>query len=873
MSAQKDIHPPQLATRLLQWLLKPELAEEVLGDLEEKYWLQIDKTSKRKADLNYWYQSLNYLRPFAIKRLLFTDLNPFFMFNSYFKIAWRNLFKQKLFSFINVTGMSLGLCCFILIALYIQYEMSYESQHEKADRIYRLAQHQPGNEFRGTDRFAIAPVPIAPSLVERFPEVEAATTNTQLTDRFWLDGKIFYEQGLYADTALFDIFTYPIIEGDVQAALRDKSSIILTQSMAQKYFGKASPIGKVIEMNPERQLTVKAVIEDIPDNQHYDFSYIVSIENYEEYVSDKKGWKWANNSYSAYVLLPEGYDYHELEKKMSVFDEDLKYAYRELPFTARFFLQPLKDIRLYSQLNFERKPNGDIRYIYLAISIAIIILLLALINYMNLATARFRQRAREVGVRKVLGARRGQLVSQFLLESLLITIISFGIATGLANLLLPLLNDLLGLTIPFELIGNQMILIGFLIAALTFGALSGLYPALMSSAVSPVRALKNKWFKHQKESRFFRNTLIVGQFTAAIVLAISSVLIYQQLQYINTKKLGYNRDQVVYVPYRNQNIMAKASTIRNELLKHPNIEKVAITSALPLNTYNQGIVQEWEGNEDQREVYVYRTRTDYHYLDLFEIPLVEGRNFSLDHPSDSMNTYILNEAAVKALGWETAVGKSFRGGKVIGVVKNFHFQPLDFSIEPMFITFYNETTSYYYGQIAMKINMDDWASTTAHIQSTLGEIMPEIPFKLRYMDESYAKLYASEQRFGHFFNIFSLLALFIACIGLFGLVTHHIMQRTKEIGIRKVLGATVFNIVNLVTKDFLKLVALSALLAVPLSWWGMNSWLEDFAYRIEISWWVFALVGGLAIAIALATIGLQSIKAATANPVDSIQSE
>ncbi|MFK7936546.1 MAG: ABC transporter permease, partial [Saprospiraceae bacterium] len=732
--------PPRLARRFLLWFLKDELAEEVEGDLEEKYAILLENHPRRKANWKYCYQVLQYLRPFAIRKNLLTDLNPFFMYKIHFKVAWRSLLKQKMYSLINLTGMTVGMTCFILLALYIQYESSYDLQHEKVDQIYRVAQTQKGNTFRGTNQFAIAPVPLGIALKEKFPEVEATTTVTQIPLIFWRGEETFYQFGLYADTSFLDVFSHQIIEGDAKAALQDRDAIILTKSLAEKYFGAASPLGQLMELRNDRKMVVKAVIEDVSENQHLGFEFIIPIENYGEYVRDRDNWQWASNNYVTYVVLPPNYNFHTLEDKMKVFEPEVKAAYAEFPFYAEYFLQPLRDVYLHSNINMESGKSGDVRYLYLSATIALIILLLALFNYMNLSVARFGQRAREVGVRKVLGAKRGQLVQQFMAESILLTALSFTFAIGLSRMLLPVFNNLMGLQMPFNLGNNRMILFTFIAVAVVLGALSGLYPAILSSAIAPVKALQSNWFKNRKSGAFFRNTLVVGQFATAIILAIGSVVIYQQLEYIQNKKLGYSRDQVMYVRYRNQHIINKTATLRNELLKNPQIEKVSLVSNLPLDSYNQGIVSEWEGNTEKKEIPIYRLRTDYDFIDLFEIDLIEGRNFSRDHPTDSTASYILNEYAVKALGWETAAGKSFKDGKVIGVVKDFHFQPFKLSIEPMFITFHNKWTSYYAGNIAMKVDMKNTDETIAHVQQTIKAVLPEIPFDINYMDDAYNQL-------------------------------------------------------------------------------------------------------------------------------------
>jgi len=872
----KPTTPPKLAQRFLNFFLKEELVEEVLGDLYEKYLAKAEKENTQNANWNYWFQVINYLRPFAIRNDLLTQLNPFFMFRSYFKIAWRNLFKQKLYSIINVSGMTVGMTCFILLALFIQYESSYDQQHEKADRVYRVAQEHEGYTFRGTNKYAVTCVPLVPAMREQFPEVEAATMFTTLQALFWKEGQAYYENGLYADSAFFDVFDYTVLEGNMEEALQDKDAVILTETFAKKYFGDVSPLGQLMEQRDDRRVTVKAVIEDVPKNQHLDFDFITSIENYREYRRDKRRVKWANNNYWSYVVLREGTDLQEVETKMEPFGKlaSAELAEYKLDIGVKYYLQALTDIHLHSNANEEIGSNGDIRYLYIAGSIAFIILLLALINYMNLATARSALRSKEVGVRKVMGARRKQLVAQFLLESMLVTGISLVLAVLLANLLLPSFNNMLDFDIPFILGANQMILVGLLGFAILLGISTGLYPALVSSTITPVKALKGGWFTNRKGKKsIFRNSLVVLQFASAIVFAISSLIVFQQLNYMQQKKLGYNRDQVVFTTYRNQKIYDQHPAIRNELMKHPNIENVCFANTLPLNSTNLGLIQNWEGHQEGEQLSVYRFRTDYDFLDLFEIELIEGRNFSPEFPADSSESYILNETAVKALGWDSPIGKSFEDGKVIGVVKDFHFQPFKFEIEPMFITFSNAEYDSYFGIINMKVKSDDMASTTEYLKTTMKKMLPAVEFNLAYMDDSYNNLYRAEQQFGKAFNLFTLLALFIACIGLFGLVTHSVLQRTKEIGVRKVLGASVANIVQLISKDFLKLVVIATFIAIPLAWYGMSNWLEGFVYRTNMPWWVFAGVGLLAIVLAFLTVSVQSLKAAYANPVDSIKSE
>jgi len=865
--------PPKRALRFLRWFCREDYLEEIEGDLFELFEEQSEQ-SARWAKWSFSWQVLLHFRPDFIKSFKTYPLITSGMFKNYFKVAWRSMLKQKLYSFINLLGLTIGMTCFILIALYIQYELSYDQHHEKADQIYRIYQQQKGNAFRGTDLFAVSPEPLAPAMKETFPEVEAAATISTKYDLLSYKDKAFSPRVLYADKNVFDVFTIPMVKGIGAKALEDPNSILLSESLAQKFFGNESPIGKNLVFDNDRPLTVRGVFEDVPENQHFLFEFIISLKNYGDYKFDVG--RWGSNNYDTYVVLTEGADYKALEEKLVVFDEFIESAYDNVPFRAEFFLQPIQDIHLNSNINFNPLPSADIRYIYLLTSIAFIILLLAAINYMNLATARSVKRSKEVGMRKVLGARKIQLVVQLLGESFLLTSISFILAFGLVYVLLPFFENMMDQPIPFDIVGSRWLLIGMLSTALLVGGLSGLYPAVFLSAVSPVKAFKGTFLKKFSRGTALRNVLIVGQFTAAIVLAISSVVVYQQLQYIQNKKLGLNRDQVVYVPFWFEEIDENTEIIRNELLAHPKIKKMTKSTVLPLDSGNQGIIQKWEGNSGEEEFYCYRNYVDYHFLDLYEIGLIEGRNFSLAHPTDSTSSYILNESAVDAIGWtpEAAIGKGFREGRVIGVVKDFHFQPMDLKIEPLFMMLRTDSTNYgNYGNIAMKVEMDDLENTLAHVRQTFKNIAPAIPFEYHFLDESFDKLYESEQRLGKAFTIFTILALLIACIGLFGLVSYTVVQRTKEIGIRKVLGASVVNIVELLSKDFLKMVIIALVLAGPIAWYAMRQWLNDFAYRIDIQWWVFVLAAVGAIGVSVLTVSFQSVRAALANPINSLRNE
>ncbi|PCJ98751.1 MAG: hypothetical protein COA50_00470 [Flavobacteriaceae bacterium] len=793
------------------------------------------------------------------------------MIKNYIKIAWRNFVKGSVYSFINVSGLTIGITCFILIALFVQYELSYDQQHENADDIYRVISKQPGNVYKGTDLFSGTPLPLSIAMANDFSEVEAKTAIDLRSSLLHINQEAFSEKGIFADKGFFDVFTIPLISGEGKSALDEPTNILLTESLAKKFFGDASPLNKTITLERKTIFTIKGVVADPPKNQHFKYTYIAPLSASPSYEHSENS--WANNVATTYVKLAKGTDFKKFESKLLVYQENSKEELAKHGLQVPIYqLQPLKNIHLNSKVNFELEPNGDMKYVYLYSLIAIIILLLASINYMNLATVRSAQRAKEVGMTKVLGANRRQLLYQFLSESFLYTIFSFVLALGMSYLLLPEFGLLLDKDIPFHIVGNQWLLLGMFGVAILVGGLSGLYPAVFLSGVSPIRAFKGNFLKNKGSSAWLRNGLVVGQFAAAIVLAIGSVIIYQQLQFTQNKNLGYNKEHIVHVPYQTSEIAKNEAVIRNDLLRHPKINNLSMSSQIPLDFGNQGPINNWEGNTTKEQLWIYRTFVDYDFIAVFDMEIVEGRGFSSDFTTDEKEAYVINEAAAKALGWETSVGKEFDDGKVIGVVKDFHIQKFDLAIEPLYMRMRPEWTKTF-GQVIMTINPEDFDETKNYIISIMNEAAPLVPFDVHFLDGTYAQLYNSEMRLGNAFNIFTILALFIASMGLFGLVSHSVLQRTKEIGIRKVLGSTTVAIVSLISKDFLKLVALALLVACPIAYYFMEDWLHGFAYRITIDWWVFALVGMMALVIAMATISLQSVKAAIVNPVKSLRTE
>ncbi|MEM1216740.1 MAG: FtsX-like permease family protein, partial [Bacteroidota bacterium] len=646
------------------------------------------------------------------------------------------------------------------------------------------------------------------------------------------------------------------------------------QQTAEQYFGQRSPIGETLLLFGEQPLTVGAVLADLPANQHFHFDFVTNIHNSLYYADDLENHQWVSNNYRTYFRLAAGHSTVEITAQLPRLDQIAKSYYTHSSFSPNYFIQALTDIHLHSNMNIEMGANGDIRYVYLAFSIGLVILLLALINYLNLANARSSQRIKILGVRKVLGARKHQIMGQLLAEALLIITISFTLATGITQWLLPTFNQLMGLSISTALWQHSSLLLTVLLLCLSMGILVSLYPVWKTSSLVSSEALKGRRSTRQKRENWIKNSLIVGQFAVAILLTISTFIIYQQLHYTQEKVVGFDREQVLYIPYQNQEILSQRDVLRATLSQHPDIVQVTFGSNLPLNSENQGVAREWEGNTDQSEQPIYRNYVDYDYLNTLGIELLAGRNFSPNIRTDAQEAYLLNEAAVKALGWtnEDAVGKKIAEGQVIGVVQDYHFQPFQLAIEPLFFRLQNEYTSRY-GNLIIKMNSKSPREVLAHVEKTVATHLPSLPADIRFLDESYAALYQREERFGQLFSLFSGIAILIACLGLFGLITHSVTARTKEIGIRKILGATVIQLIQLLSGRFIWQVILATLLATPLAWWSMQYWLSSFAYRIQISWWTFLWIGLFALSLAALTTGVQAWRAAVRNPVDTIKIE
>ena len=789
------------------------------------------------------------------------------MLLNYLKIAFRNLIKNPGYSSINIIGLGIGLSCFIIIMTYIRYEVNFDQFHEKADRTYRVAVQHPDNFYLGTNHFATTPAPLENAIVNDFPEVETATTIAKHGLYLSVEDHAFNENGIIATPSFFNVFTFPLLEGDPHTALTSPNSIVLTKVLANKMFGDEFPIGRTITRKDGIEFTVTGIIEKVPENSHFSFDFITPASSDERYAQNVE--EWRNSGWFTYIVLKEGTNATHLQAKFPEFIA--KYSSTN----HRFYLQPLTDIHLRSNINFELSANNNITYIYLFAGIAVLVLLLAAINYMNLAVAQSIKRAKEVGLRKVIGAHRGQLITQFLSESMLSAFLALLVALILSDLALPIFDELVERPLSLAFLNDPIYLAVILGSTLISGLISGSYPAFFIARLQPNKALKGIQKKGNDHFNL-RNVLIVGQFAASIILVVGSIVIYQQMQYVQTTEMGYDREHILTLNIQDSQIENQFETIRQQLLQNPRISEISSSDQLPHNIQAQTILQGWEGNQDpEQEQPIYITGADYNFTDLYGIDIIKGRNFSRGISSDTtQGAYLLNETAVKALGWDidSSIGKSISAwggeGTVIGVIKDFHMHSLHMQIQPL--TMYLEPDRFRF--ISLKLQPGNLSETVDDITKTLTKFS-SYPVSYSFLDDVFDDQYKSEIKLNEIITYFTLLALFIASIGLFGLAAYSAEQRTKEIGIRKVLGASVATIVALLSKDFIKLVVIGFLIAIPIAWYAMNQWLADFAYRIEIGPGIFIMAGGAALVIALLTVSWQSIKAAVSNPVESLRSE
>ncbi len=811
------------------------------------------------------------------------------MIRNYFKIAWRNLIKYKFISFINLFGLTVGLTCCLLITIYIVNELSYDRYNKNAENIYRVTRSFNNAEGVVSLNLSTVSPPFGYYFPTDFPEIRKMTRllNNGTTPLKYKEKLISEPEVYFGDENLFDVFTVKVVEGDPKTALREPFSVMLSEETAKKYFGNEDPMNKILRANNQFDIKVTGVYQKFPSNAHLHPSIIVSFNTLKDsavYGAENLRTNWGNNSFFTYLLLPEHYDPNRMIARFPDFVNkrmDHKDYNGALPskFT-KIGLQKLTDIHLYSHTDYEAEPNGDINRVYIFSVIAMFILLIACINYMNLSTARSTLRAREIGIRKVIGAQKKEIIYQFLSESVLIALVAILISLVLLYFTLPWLNKLSDQHLTMGMLSKWQILLPVMLAPFMIGVLSGIYPALFMSSFQPVKTLKG-FLKAGKGNISFRKVLVVTQFGISIVLIITTIIVFQQLRYMQSTSLGYDKEHLLTIPYSNF-LNPSYDVFRNELLRNPDIKEVARSSRIPTGRLLDAMGASTFVGDSLRPVTadIKFLATDYDFIPTYGVHIVAGRNFSRSYGTDTSN-FILNESAVSAIGWkspEDAIGKDFKygqfKGKVIGVIGNFHFESLRQKIVPIILCNPPTTaTDSYFNSLSVKVSGNNIQNTMAGIEKSWRKYLPEIPYQYTFLDERFADLYKSEQRQGTIFTVFACIAICIACLGLFGLSAFTISQRVREIGVRRVLGAKVDSIVLLLSKDFMRLVFVASVIAFPIAWYAMTNWLGDFAYRIHIEWWVFVLAASLALLIALATVSFHAIRAALANPVTSLRSE
>jgi putative ABC transport system permease protein len=802
------------------------------------------------------------------------------MFKNYFLTAFRNIRKHKGYSFINIAGLAIGMACCILIIIFIMTELSYDKFHSRSGRIYRL-----GLDAALGERVINMPIsnhPAAPTLVKDYPEVENAVIIRPWGARTPVayQGLQFYEGGIFwAGEPFFQVFSFPLIRGDPDTALLTVNSVVITESLGEKYFGEEDPLGKVLKLNNDTDYTITGVCRDVPHNSHFSFNMLCSLETvYAENPRVKDF--WLNFNAYTYLLLQEGANPAQLEAKFpGLIEQYMGKQLKAIGGTMNFFLQPLTSIHLHSNLENELQGNGNILYVYIFAAIALFILIIACINFMNLSTARSAQRAREVSMRKVAGAHKGALIRQFLGETVLYSVLALVIALGLVWVALPYFSSISGIemTIRPELI--PWLIPTFLGLILFVGLAAGWYPALYLSAFEPASVLKGSIRAGKSGSRF-RSFLVVGQFVVSIALIIGTSIIIHQIGYMKKKELGFDKHNLIVTQLRDRQMVQALDSIKAQLKQVPGVLGVASASLVPGGEPNGSVFIPEGFTEDESQL-MEQFQVDEDFFPTLGIEFVQGRNFSQEFSTDLEQAVIINQTAATRFGWDDAIGKTIRAPgditqdsqlvwetrTVVGVIEDFHLASLHQVIAPQIIYFEPG------GVLAIRVSPDNPVDTLERLKALWGTIDPARPLDYYYLDESFDSQYRAEERLSDIFSSFTLFAIFIACLGLFGMASYTAEQRTKEIGIRKVLGATVPGVVALLSRDFVKLVLIANLVAWPLAYFVMNSWLNNFAYRRGIALWIFLLTGAAALGIALATVSYQSIRSALSDPVRAIKYE
>lgn len=883
----KYYEPPRRILRLLRWFCAEHFLDEVEGDLWELFQEEVEQYGETRARRRFYGLAIRYFRPYFFDRnhLSFQTIISPDMIRHFFKLAIRQLRRQRLYALINISGFALGLAACILIGLFLKHELSYDNFFAGENELYRLTITFDVEGRSGHS--AVLSTPVARRMQEDVPEVvlaarlapemyDAGTNQVRRINE--LENR--YEEGFtYADSAFLDMFSFPLIAGDRHHQLREPYTMLLTERKAKALFGKQNPVGQqlVLNNNEDNAYTITGVLADLPSNTHFQFDYLLAMSSSEASKQDN----WGFNNFLTYAELRPGADPVLVAGKirdMLMARHDNFRAMMEAGNRIEPILQPVGDVHLHSSNIGGYWQHGNFQYIYLFGGVALFILLLAGINFVNLSTARSSLRALETGMRRVLGSMRRQLVVQFLVESVLLSFLALLLAVLLAAAVLPFFNELIGreLQLPWTDPRWYLLIAG---AALTLGVLVGTYPAVFLSGYEPLKVLKGYLRSGRSASRF-RSQLVIFQFTVAIALVAGSLVVRQQLNYLQNQNLGFDKEQLLIV--EGSYILDQPGVFREQLQQIPAVQQVSMSGYVPVEGYFRNGVSTWRtgSTDDSEKVPLEKWYVDHDYLSTLGMEFVEGRDFSRDFQTDS-TAIILNEQAVKELGLADPVGarissytfmdpqtgEIYHGDyTVIGVVKNFHFESLRTDIQGLSLALGGGAIN-----TLVRLSTQEVDQAITAVEEVWSELAPGQPFRYQFLDEQYQRMYAFEQKAGSIMSVLTGLAIFVACLGLFALATFIAQQRRHEVGIRKVLGANTTEIVILLTRHFVLLVLVAILLATPLAWWLSNNWLTDFAYRIDIHWWVFAVAGGLALFLAIATMSYQAVRAAWMNPVDTIR--
>ncbi|MFC1553841.1 ABC transporter permease [candidate division KSB1 bacterium] len=856
---------PKIAEWIFEKFIQNDECHEKLGDYEEGFYLKQKEVGRKRALIWYWQQVILTI-PVLLKYSIFWRI---IMFKNYIKIAFRNIKRHKVYSTINISGLAVGMSCSILILLWIQDELSFDKFHKNFNNIYRaVSEWQSGTD---RDRFmATTPYPLGIELKESFAEViESARVILRGPRLIEYKDNIYYEDRFYfADQSLFKIFTFPLIAGDSESVFLHPNSVVFTESAAKKYFGNEDPVGKTVLIDNNFEFIVSGVVKDVPKNSHLQFDF---VGNLDLLIDRGMTARWNDHMYHTYLLLREDVDKAGFEEKIKSILNDIG----QNNTVMNLSIQTLNDIYLRSNYENDHGGKSEIRaiYVYIFAVIAIIVMLIACINFMHLATAQSASRAKEIGIRKIAGAYKKQLVYQFLGESMLSSLLALGLAFFLVYLLLPEFNTITGKNISMDSFLNSKIAVYLVVITVITGVISGSYPALYLSSFKPVNVIKMN-FGSGRNAYSIRHLLLIVQFTLSIILLTGLFVVNKQVNYMQSKKLGIKTENIIYI--RNSGALGNNyNTFKTALLENPDIVSVSTSSGIPTLPITRTTGVNWDGKDPELNISWACYSVDYDFIKTLELEIIKGRNFSTEYRTDQTSAYIVNETGSNYIGSEQVIGKKFDmweiEGKIIGVVKDFHIESLHRKVEPFLMRINPQWNSY--GFVLIKVNSDNLSRILNNIEDIYKTVNPDFPFQFGFLDEIYGNMYWKEKRVSQLFKNFTYLSIFILCMGLFGLSSFAAEKRKKELGIRKVLGATQLQLSKLIYKEFLYCILLANLISWPLGWLVMNSWLNNFAYRTKLDITIFIYAGIFIYVIAFLTMSYRSIKAACANPIDSLRYE